>query len=171
MIKNVFVNSRILCKFTDPILCHSPGTSSQDFDVEFIVPEAAVKQTFLQIFSCLPCQSFQAFLDCFVITALKPLHTSHNADAATSLVTYNAVRQSEFACSCKPAVLLHSDTSESGKILKSRTRKPPSTRCPCPSASRVMMLSGNTSSTSFVSALDLGMGQQKRCCSSERNRR
>jgi hypothetical protein len=34
-------------KFTAPIPCHSPGTSSQDFDVEFKVAEAAVKQTLL----------------------------------------------------------------------------------------------------------------------------
>ena len=108
-----------------------------------------MKQTLLYIFSCLPCQSFQAFLHCFVITALKLLHTSHDADAATSLVCYNTAHQPEFAYYWKPAVLLHSDTSESGNILNSRSRKPPTSRCPCPSASRVMMLSDNPSSASL----------------------
>jgi len=136
-------------KFTAIIPCHSPGTGSQDFDTEFKVAEAAVKQTLLYIFSCLPCQSFQAFLHCFVITALKLLHTSHDADAATSLVCYNTAHQPEFAYYWKPAVLLHSDTSESGNILNSRSRKPPTSRCPCPSASRVMMLSDNPSSASL----------------------
>ena len=96
---------------------------------------------------------FKSAFKGLITLSLSPL-LFHHCTAAVTHIIRNWWSDIQFKLrrrtSIRICVLLEAgSSSESGNVQHSPRRKPPNTRCPCPSASRVMTLSGNPSSISL----------------------